>query len=168
MARASSVDKSKTNRYNKEETKNFEDAMKKARGKYKNVKQIPNSIKGDKEQEQLYKWLIKVLEADSKDSYIGEVDIPLLEQVVQCLYILRQCADEIKKRGILVDGADKYGNPIPKENPALKTHKDYMTKYIQLCNQVGLSPSARANLAQKRMSDKEKEQDEVNQILDIE
>ena len=65
----------------------------------------------------------------------------------------------------MVNGADKYGNPIPKENPAVKIELNYMTKYGQLCNQLGLSPSARASLAQKKIDDKEKEQDPLLQIL---
>lgn len=165
MSRSSSPEKSRTNRFSKEEKENFQEAMEKARGKYKKVKQVPDSFKGYKEQEQLYKWLVKVLEADSKDSYIGEVDIPLLEQVVQSLIILRQCLDEINKRGVLVEGADKYGNPIPKENPAIKIRQNELTKYTTLCNQLGLSPSARASLQAKKMMDKEKEQDELLQIL---
>lgn len=167
MARGNAVNKENTNRYNKEQKEEFKNEMVKARGKYGNIKKVPDTLRYD-EQKKLYKWLIKELGTDKEDCLVGNIDVPLLERTVECLYILRKCMDEINEHGVLVSGADKYGNPIPKENPAIKIHKDYLTKYGQLCNQLGLSPSARASLTQKKIDDKSREQDEVLKILNDE
>lgn len=158
MSKPSSIRKGKD--LNKEELSRREEIEKRLMGSDDNVENIPEHLQ---EEEQIYyKWVVSELK---ETGVLTNIDIPLIEQVAHCIHIMRLCSDEISMNGILVDGADKYGNPIPKENPAIKIELNYMSKYGQLCNQLGLSPSARANLASKKIEKKEEEQDPLLQAL---
>ena len=158
QSKPSSVRKGKD--LNKAEIARINEIEERLKGGTDQLHNIPNHLTD--EEKIYYKWIIDELE---ETGVLCNIDIPLIEQTAHCIYILRKCSDELKANGILVNGADKYGNPIPKENPAVKIELNYMTKYGQLCNQLGLSPSARASLAQKKIDDKEKEQDPLLQIL---
>ena len=60
---------------------------------------------------------------------------------------------------------DRFGNIEDKENPAIKVKLNYQTKYATLCNQLGLSPASRANLAGLQAKASEEEKDPLLQIL---
>lgn len=115
-------------------------------------------------QKQYYSWLVEELE---NVGIVGNLDIPILEQTAVCIDRIRQAGEEINTLGVIVTGEDKNGNPIPKENPAVKIETNYMTKYAQLCNQLGLSPASRASLAGKKIDEKEKKKDAVLQIVGL-
>ena len=96
---------------------------------------------------------------------VGDLDIPLLEQTVQCMYVLRKCSDDVRVRGILTPSNDKNGNLIMKENPSLKIQVSYMQRFITFCNQLGLSPASRASLASRKIEAKIEEQDPLLKVL---
>lgn len=115
-----------------------------------------------KDEKLYYKFLIDNLEISG---LLCNLDIPLLEQTSNCLYVMRQCDDAIRKEGILIQSFDKYGNEKLIQNPAIKVKLDFMTKYNQLCNQLGLSPSSRASLAGKQIDAQQESEDPVLKLL---
>lgn len=109
-----------------------------------------------------YQFLIEEL----RDSAIlSNIDIPLLEQTADCLSKIRQCDDMILQLGLFYEEQDRYGHTKVVENVAVKTKLNLLTKYGQFSNSLGLSPSARANLASKKIEAKQNESDPLLQIL---
>lgn len=142
--------------------KRREEIEKALRGNDDNVKNIPDYLSND--EKIYYKWLIDELEISG---LITNLDIPIIEQTANCLYIMRNCDDTIRTEGILIKSFDKFGNEVTKPNPAIKIKLDYQTKYAALCNQLGLSPAARASLAGKQMDAKNEAQDPVLKLLSM-
>ena len=144
----------------KEQLKKREEIENQLMGNNDDVKNIPDYLTD--EEKVYYEWLIKEIEISG---IITNIDKPLIEQVANCLYIMRQCDDHIRKYGILVQKVDRYGNVEDKENPSIKVKLNYQTKYAALCNQLGLSPAARSALAGKQMEAKQQEVDPLIQAL---
>ena len=71
----------------------------------------------------------------------------------------------INEKGLFYLEADRYGHERMVENVAVKTKLNLLTKYGQFANSLGLSPSARASLASKKIEEKEKQEDPLLQIL---
>lgn len=122
---------------------------------------LPPEDFNDKKKE-IYKWLVSEVELVG---LIANLDKPLLEHAVNCIYAIKQCEEVLERDGMFVDSVDRYGNIEVKEHQANKTLQSYMSKYGQICNQLGLSPSARAALASKKVEMKEKEEDPVLKAL---
>lgn len=141
----------------KKHREEIENALK---GNSDNVKNIPEYLSSD--EKIYYKWLAEEIEISG---LLTNLDIPLLEQTANCLYIMRSCDDEIRKNGILINCVDRYGNENLKANPSIKIKLDYMTKYTTLCNQLGLSPAARASLAGKQIEAKQESEDPILKLL---
>lgn len=144
----------------KEQLKRREEIEKQLMGNSNDVKSIPQYL--TEEEKIYYAWLVNEIEISG---IITNLDKPLLEQTANCLYIMRQCDDHIRSNGVLVPRIDKFGNIEEKENPSIKIKLNYQTKYAALCNQLGLSPSARAALAGKQVELKEEEEDPLLKAL---
>ena len=144
----------------KEEIQTREEIEEQLMGNSDNVKSIPNYL-NDLEKI-YYKWLTEEIEISG---LVTNIDKPLLEQTANCLYVMRKCDEHINKNGLLVEKYDRNGNMEEKPNPSIKIKLDYMTKYASLCNQLGMSPSARATLASKSLQAQEEENDVLKQIL---
>lgn len=144
----------------KAQKKHREEIEKALRGNSDNIKNIPEYLTED--EKIYYKWLIEEIEISG---LLTNLDIPLVEQCSNCLHIMRQCDDEIRKNGILIKCVDRYDNESFKANPSIKIKLDYMTKYTTLCNQLGLSPAARASLAGKQLEAKQENEDPVLKLL---
>lgn len=144
----------------KEQLKRREELEKQLMGSDDNVKNIPEHL--TEEEKIYYKWLVNEIEIAG---IITNLDIPLLEQTANCLYIMRQCDDNIRINGILVQKIDRFGNIEDKPNPSIKIKLDYQTKYATLCNQLGLSPASRASLAGRQAEVKAEEADPLFQAL---
>lgn len=142
--------------------KHREEIEKALRGNDDNVKVVPSYL--SKDEQIYYKWLIDELEISG---LITNLDVPILEQTANALFIMRQCDDIIRAEGILIKSFDKYGNEVVKPNPAIKIKLDYQTKYAALCNQLGLSPAARASLAGKQIDAKAEAEDPVMKLLSM-
>lgn len=144
----------------KEQLKKREAIEKQLMGNSDDVKNVPDYLTD--EEKVYYKWLIDEVEISG---IITNLDKPLVEQTANCLYIMRQCDDHIRKYGILVQKVDRYGNVEDKENPSIKVKLNYQTKYAALCNQLGLSPAARSALAGKQMEAKQQADDPLLKAL---
>ena len=144
----------------KEQLKRREALEKQLMGDTSNVQNIPEEL--TEEQAVYYKWLIREIEICG---LITNLDIPLLVQTATTIDAIRICDDVLRRDGLFVEVYDKYGNLEVKEHAANKTKQSYMGKYGQLCNQLGLSPSARASLAGKKIEAKEEQEDPVLKAL---
>jgi len=144
----------------KEELKRREEIERQLMGNSDDVKSIPEYLSD--EEKIYYEWLVNELEVSN---ILSNIDKPLLEQTANCIHIMRKCDDHIRANGILVPKFDKFGNLEEKQNPSIKVKLDYQTKYASLCNQLGLSPAARAALAGRQMEQAQQEQDPLAQAL---
>lgn len=161
MGRVSKPSSLRTDRkISKAELKRREELEKQLMGNADNVHSVPDYL--NDYEKIYYSWLTHEVEISG---LITNIDKPLLEQTANCLWIMRQCDDHINKNGILVEKTDRYGNCEEKENPSIKIKLNYMTKYAALCNQLGLSPAARATLAGKAAQIAQEEADPLVQAL---
>ena len=110
-------------------------------------------------------YYVFLIEELKNTEILSNVDIPLLEQTADCLSKIRECDDLIKQLGLFYEEEDRYGNKKVVENVAVKTKLNLLTKYGQFSNSLGLSPSARASLASKKIEAKANESDPLLQIL---
>ena len=124
------------------------------------VYSIPQNL--DSKGQIFYKFIVDELR---HSNILTNIDIPLLEQTADCLSKMRECDILIEKMGLFYEELDRYGNKKIVENVAMKTKLNLMTKYNQLCNMLGMSPSSRASLASKKAEVKEQEQDPLLQLL---
>lgn len=115
---------------------------------------IPDDI--DDYAKEYYQFLINEF---SESNFLSNLDVPLLSQTADCLSKMKQADQILAQEGIKYDSYDKMGNVIPKEHPMVKTKLAYLTQYRALCQQLGLSPSARASLSQMKVEAKEEEED---------
>lgn len=145
---------------NKEQLAKREAIEKQLMGNADDVKSIPDYL--SEEEKIYYKWLVNEIEICG---LITNLDKPLLEQTANCLWVMDKCDEHIRTNGILVQKADRFGLIEEKENPSIKIKLSYQTKYAALCNQLGLSPSARAALAGKKVEAQENDADPVLKVL---
>ena len=109
-----------------------------------------------------YRYLIEELKLTN---LICNIDIPLIEQTSHCLKMVQEAREYVNKMGILIEGTDRNGKNTLVQNPAIKIELDYMSKYNALCNQLCLSPKARADIAKKKADIKEEQEDPLLKIL---
>lgn len=129
-------------------------------GNADNVKSIPEYLTN--EEKIYYEWLVNEIEICG---LVTNLDKPLLEQTANCLWVMHKCDAHIREKGILVQKVDRFGLIEEKENPSIKVKLSYQSKYQTLCNSLGLSPSARAALAGKKIEAKENEDDPLLKML---
>lgn len=144
----------------KEQLAKREEIERQLMGNSDDVKSIPEYL--NEEEKVYYKWLVNEIEICG---LITNLDKPLLEQTANCLWVMNQCDEHIRKNGILIQKVDKFGLIEEKENPSIKIKLSYQTKYASLCNQLGLSPASRAALASRKMEAKENDEDPVIKVL---
>lgn len=144
----------------KEQLQRREEIEKQLMGNRDDIKIIPPYLTD--EEKVYYKWLTEEIEISG---IITNLDKPLLEQTANCLFIMRRCDDHIRQNGHLIEKVDRFGSLEEKPNPSIKIKLDYQTKYAALCNQLGLSPAARAALAGKQADAKEQAEDPLLQLL---
>jgi len=123
-------------------------------------KNIPEHL--DELAKTYYLFLITELEISD---ILSNLDIPLLEQTADCLSKMRQADDIINAEGIILSQKDRYGTDIIKEHPAVATKQKYLNQFRAMSQQLGLSPSSRAQLAGMKIEKKEEEEDPLLQIL---
>ena len=138
----------------KEQLKRREELEKQLMGNTDNVGNIPEHLNA--EEKIYYKWLVQEIEISG---IITNLDIPLLEQTANCLWMIRVATDHIRANGQLIQKVDRFGNIEDKENPSIKILQNCQTKYSTFCNQLGLSPAARAALAGRQAEAKVEAED---------
>ena len=137
-----------------------EEMEKQLMGNSDDVNVIPEYLTD--EEKIYYGWLVKEIEICG---LISNLDKPLLEQTANCLWVMHKCDMHIRANGVLVSKSDRFGLIEEKENPSIKIKLAYQAKYSSLCNQLGLSPAARASLAGKKIEAKEDAADPLLQVL---
>lgn len=145
---------------NKEQLAEREAIERQLMGNSDNVKSVPEYL--TQEEQVYYKWLVDEIEICG---IITNLDKPLLEQTANCLWVMHKCDMHIRANGVLVSKSDRFGLIEEKENPSIKIKLAYQAKYSSLCNQLGLSPAARASLAGKKIEAKEDAADPLLQVL---
>ncbi len=161
MARArkpASLKKGKSE--SKEQLEKREKLEKQLMGNCDCIKNIPEHL--NDEEKIYYSWLIKEIEISG---IITNLDIPLLEQTANCLWMIRVSTDHIREHGQLIPKIDRFGNIEEKENPSIKILQNCQTKYANFCNQLGLSPASRASLAGKQAEAKIEAEDPLLKAL---
>lgn len=109
-----------------------------------------------------YQFLISELEISN---ILSNLDIPLLEQTANALSKLRECDEALDEQGLVVESEDRYGHMQLKENPYVKVKMAYLNQFRSLANQLGLSPAARASLADKKIEEEAQQEDPLLKIL---
>lgn len=145
---------------NKEQLAEREAIERQLMGNSDDVSSIPDYLSD--EEKIYYEWLINEIEICG---IITNLDKPLIEQTANCLWVMHKCDMHIRENGVLVAKTDRFGLVEEKENPSIKIKLAYQSKYQTLCNSLGLSPSARASLAGKKIEAKENEEDLVLKVL---
>lgn len=121
---------------------------------------VPDSL--DKNGKQYYIFIREQLQ-DSK--VLGNLDIPMLTQTANCLSKIDELNTIINENGTIFTIIDKFGNEVPKQHPAVSAYNTYMSQFRALATQLGLSPSARAQLTEMQMQNKEDLDDPILQAL---
>jgi P27 family predicted phage terminase small subunit len=116
---------------------------------------IPNTL--DEGGKQWYTFIVQNLENIS--NILGDLDIPLVTQTADALSKMDQANKSIERNGLMIEIMDKNGNILPKKNPAVDIYKMYNDIFVKLSSQLGMSPSARAQLAELKMSEASDEKD---------
>ena len=141
----------------KEEIEKRKQAEDKIKGNDNLVYQVPKSIT-DKKQKELYLNLVEELRATG---ILNNLDIELLKQTVNAIVQMEGANKLIKKYGQVIQKADGS----LQKNPSINVYKDFYGVYYQSCNQLGLSPVARAKIASANVSAKEDSEDTLLNIL---
>lgn len=119
---------------------------------------IPNTL--DERGKEWYVFITKNLENIS--NILGDLDIPIVTQTADALSKMDKANEQIQKSGLFIDVIDRNGNIIPKKNPAVDVYKLYNEIFVKMSAQLGMTPSARAQLAELKM---QKEGDTADPLL---
>ena len=103
----------------------------------------------DERGQEWYDFITKNLENIS--NILGDLDIPLVTQTADALARMEEATKLINQYGLTTESTDKYGNIFLKKNPAIDIYQSYNAIFIKMASQLGMSPSARANLAELKM-----------------
>ena len=134
----------------------------KIKGNSEKVTDIPDHL--DDLAQEYYKYITQELEVSG---LLSNLDIPLVEQTADCLSRMREADIIIQERGVVIEQKDRNSNDIVKKNPAVDVKLAYLDRFNRLSNQLGMSPSSRAALAELNVEQKEKEDDPVLKALGL-
>lgn len=109
-----------------------------------------------------YKFIINEL---SYTGILGNLDIPIITQTADMLARVEELTEIINETGLLVVATDRNGSQYTKPNPAVKMRQDFLKQLSAFYTQLGMTPSARATLAEIKMGEKEEAQDPLMQAL---
>ena len=96
---------------------------------------------------------------------LANLDIPTIAQMSDCLSKMQQCDEVIASKGLIIDTVDRYGNPMLKENPAVKTKIQYLTKFNAMAGRMGMDVSSRASIAGAKIENERNAEDPLLQLL---
>lgn len=151
-----------TKHHTKDELKKMMEQEEKIKGNSEKVTDIPDHL--DDLAKEYYKYITEELEVSG---LLSNLDIPLVEQTADCLSRMREADIIIQQRGVVVEQKDRNSNDIVKKNPAVDVKLAYLDRFNRLSNQLGMSPSSRAALAELNVEQKEKEDDLVLKALGL-
>lgn len=91
-----------------------------------------------------------------ESNILGNIDVYLLAQTAITIDRIQACEVAINQDGVV----DVEGNP----NPHIKIRTAYMKDFFRMCNELSLSPQARAKIANINIKS---EMDKVDPLLSI-
>ncbi|AUN22520.1 terminase [Clostridium botulinum] len=140
----------------KEEIENRKEQEDRLKGADNKVYKSPKNL--SKEEKKIYKFLVNELK---ESGILCNLDITILKSTADSIYRMEECKKNI----------DTYGVVLFKEdgtlyrNPATTIYKDYNSIFNKCCMELGLSPSARARLAQVNIQAQQEKEDPVLKAL---
>lgn len=105
-------------------------------------------------QKKIFNFIVKNLEASG---ILGNLDVYVLAQTAITIDRIQECEKSINENGLF----DYEG----KANPAVKVKESYMKEFFRMCNELSLSPQARAKLANMNFKAETNEADPLLTIL---
>ena len=137
----------------------------KLKGNNNLVYKIPKLL--SKEEKKVYKFIITELEVSG---ILNNLDITILETTANAICMMNECKENISKNGLLVETFEKDEDGKTRlfkiiRNPASNIYKDYVAIFNKCCMELGMSPSARAKLAQLNVNAQIEKEDEVTKAL---
>lgn len=105
-------------------------------------------------QKQIFRYIVKNLESSG---ILGNLDIYVLAQTAITIDRIQECEKNINENGLF----DWEG----KANPAVKVKDSYMKEFFRMCNELSLSPQARAKLANMNFKAEVNDSDPLLTIL---
>lgn len=115
---------------------------------------IPSSL--DALGQRYYMFIVDELKSSK---VLANLDIPIITHTADALSRMEQLDLILNESGLMEYTKDKFGNDIVKEHPAVNTKMKYLSQFRGLSTQLGLSPSARSQLAEMKMQDKQEAED---------
>lgn len=109
-----------------------------------------------------YKFIIKELK---ETGVLANLDIPLLTQMADALAQMDMLQEDIDKNGRLMQKVDRAGNSFPIPNPAVNMKMQYQKMFQSISSQFGMSPSARAQIANLNTEIEKEKDDPLLEIL---
>lgn len=135
----------KGNHITKKEKEKRQKAEASLKGKTEDILKAPTFL--DADAKKYYKRTLKLIGPEGTD-LLCDADKDSLTTYASALSILKQCNNEIKTKGILIDG---------KPNPALKLFENYSKIVKSFSSSFGLDPFSRSKLVpQKEEEEKTK------------
>jgi len=110
-----------------------------------------------------YQFIIKELK---ETGILANLDIPLLTQMANALAQMDLLQKDIDEHGRLMQKVDRAGNSFPIANPAVNMQMQYQKIFQSISSQFGMSPSARAQIANLNTEVEKERDDELLAILD--
>lgn len=107
-----------------------------------------------KEQKAIFNYIMKNLE---QSGILGNLDVYVLGQTAITIHRIQECEIAINEQGLF----DEYGKP----NQAVKVKDSYMKEFFKLCNELSLSPQARAKLSNINFQSEQDASDPLTMIL---
>lgn len=122
-------------------------------------------------------WAIKKLDSLGKAYYkflvtemknsglLCNLDIFILAETADIMSKLFLCNQIINNDGMFLTVYDRFGNPIIKPHPTMKTKDKYLKQYMSFTKQLGLSPLSNAQLSKLNAKKAEEDADPLLQLL---
>ena len=106
----------------------------------------------------IFNFIVSELKASG---ILSNLDKYLISNTAIIIDRLNECESLINMNG--VSTVDNEGNVKP--NPLLKVRNDYIKDYYRACNELSLSPQARAKFGNINLNQKKKEESPLLQVL---
>lgn len=145
---------------NKDLKSKYQEAEDALKGKDDLLNKTPDKL--DDLGKQYYAFLVNELK---ETGVLGNLDIPLITQTADCLSKMDEADQILNEQGIMISIYDRNGNVIPKEHPMVKTKNTYLSQFRALATQLGMSPSARAQLVNLKLTKESEAEDPLLEIL---
>ncbi|RXI57423.1 phage terminase small subunit P27 family [Clostridium tetani] len=156
MAKAPKPIELQSKHLTKEEIENRKEQEERLKGASNKVYKTPKNL--SKEEKKIYKFLVDELR---ESGILCNLDIIILKTTCDAICRMEECKENIKAYGVALTKEDS----TLYRNPATTIYKDYNSIFNKCCMELGLSPSARARLAQVNINAQQKKEDPLLQIL---